>query len=293
MSGIASIQTVDLQGLRVKLYDLLGHAYSAVSPSPAALMLLQATKMVSSPTGLYRGRGRIRGVGFDKKRFSVQELRANDGDGDLHDEGGFDGLIVSVSHALPIYGRTVVLPDRGVLNPRHVDGMKRVGFPSRAFESKFEVYSDDQVEGRTLIPPDFVERLMEFEPVLSTGLPRVAFAGRQMHVVLPTGDLMRFSDDIRFHHHDAAAERITAEMVRVLDLVAQVDALHSVADRHCPVERERARADYYLSATQSIGPMIRAAMEAGIVANPREAKHLTRDAAMIDPMFHGLLMPRV
>ncbi|MEL6688614.1 MAG: DUF3137 domain-containing protein [Pseudomonadota bacterium] len=293
MAGIGTLETVDLQGLRVKLYDVMGHSYSAVSPSPASLMLLQATDMIYSPTGLFRGRGRIRGVGFDGKRFSVQELRANDGDGDLDDEDGFDGLIVSVSHALPIYGRAIVLPDRGLLNPRHVDGMKRVGFPARQFEKAYEVYADDQVEGRALIPPDFVERLMDFNPILSTGRARVAFAGRQMHVVLPTGDLMRFSEDVPVHNYETAAEIITAEMIRVFDLVARVDALHSSADRHCPIERERARADFYLSTTQSVGPMVQAAMKAGIVENPRQAKYLTRDAMVLDPAFQGLLMPRV
>ena len=29
--------------------------------------------------------------------------------------------------------------------------------PSRVFEAKFETYSDDQVEGRALVPPDFME----------------------------------------------------------------------------------------------------------------------------------------
>ncbi|MGB3457529.1 MAG: DUF3137 domain-containing protein [Litorimonas sp.] len=293
MATLDGLKTVDLQDLRVKLYDLMGHSYAAVSPSPGALMLLQAARMIQSPTGLFRGLGRIRGVGFDGKRFSVQELRANDGDGDLDDEGGFDGLIISVSHSLPIYGRTVVMPDRGVLNPRHVDGMKRVGFPSRVFEAEFEVYSDDQVEGRALIPPDFMERLLDFQPILSTGRAQVAFAGRQMHVVLPTGDLMRFSDDIRFHHHEAAADHIAGEMIRILDMVARVDGLHSSADRHCPVERERARIDFYLSATQSVGPMVKAAMKAGLVSNPREAKHLTREAGLIDPVFQGMLVPRI
>lgn len=292
MSRLKPNGTVDLQSLRVKLYDLLGFSYSAVSPSPGALILLRAAGVLHSPTGLYKGRGRVRGVGFDGKRFSVQELRANDGDGDEIQDAGFDGIIVSVSHALRIHGRTVVLPDRGVLNPRHIDGMKRVGFSSRRFEDLYEVYSDDQVEGRNLVPPDFVERLMAFHPILTTGRACVAFAGRQMHVVLPTGNLMRFSDDIPTYHHDAAADLITTEMVRILELVSQVDALHSAADRRCPVEREKARADFYLSGTQSIAPMIDAAMVAGVVEDSRKAKYLTRNAHLVDPALHGMMMPR-
>ena len=292
MPGIGTFETVDLQDLRMKLYDVLGYSYSAVSPSPASLLLLQATQMIQSPTGLFRGRGRLRGVGFDGKRFSVQELRAHEGDGRADDEPGFDGLLVSICHALPIYGRTIVVPDRGLMNPRHIDGMKRVGFPARRFEKVYEVYSDDQVEGRSLIPPDFIERLLDFKPILSTGLVRVAFSGRQMHVVLPTGDLMRFSDDIPVQDYEGAADIITDEMLRVFDLVARIDALHSSVDRHCPVEKDRARVDFYLSTAKSIKPMVKAAMKAGIVTNPRQAKHLTRDAMAVDPAFRGLLMPR-
>ncbi|MGB6230926.1 MAG: DUF3137 domain-containing protein [Litorimonas sp.] len=276
--------------MRSKLYDLLGYTYSAVSPSPGAMLLLRAAGMVTSPDGLFRCRGRVRGVGFDRKRFSVQEVRSRASDDAA---GGFDGLIVSVSHSLPIHGRTVVLPDRGVLNPRHVDGMKRVGFPSRVFEAAFEVYSDDQVEGRTLVPPDFMERLLAFDPILAFGKGSVAFAGRQMHVVLPTGDLLRFSNDLHFNTMEEAAQHIAAEMIQVFGMIAQVDALHSSADRHCPVERVRARDDYYASAAQSIEPAVMAALEAGLIQNDRRAKYLTSQAYLVDPAFRQLLLPRV
>lgn len=281
---------VDLQAMRVKLYDLLGYAYSAVSPSPGAMLLLQAAKMVRSPSGFYRCRGRVRGVGFDRKRFSVQEVRAHIEDGE---QTGFDGLVVSVSHKLPIYGRTVVLPDYGPLNPRHVDGMKRVGFASRVFEAAFEVYSDDQVEGRSLVPPDFMERLLAFDPILSMGHGSVAFAGRQMHVVLPTGNLLRFSSDLHFNTMEEAARHVASEMMQIFSMIAQVDALHTSADRHCPVEKAKARDDYYASAAQSIEPAVMMALEAGLLKNDRRAKYLTSDSHLIDPAFRRLLLPRV
>lgn len=282
--------TVDLQALRVQLYDLLGHSYAAVSPSPAALLLLQATGLVRSPSGYFRGLGRVRGVGFHGCRFCVQEISPHPQD---EDGSGFDGIILSISHRLRIYGRTIVIPDRGALNPRHIDGMKRVGFPSRAFEAQFEVYADDQVEGRALVPPDFMERLMAFDPILHQGRAKVAFSGRQMHVALPTGPLLRISDDPPFHKVEAAAAHIAGEMSQIFDLVAQIDALHQTADRHCPVERERARDDFYASAIQSVGPAINAALQAGLITDTPKAKHLTADAHLLDPAFQGLLLPRV
>lgn len=287
MSGFGPDGTVDLQDLRVKLYDLLGHRYSAVSPSPGALILLQAANMLQSPNGLFRCRGRVRGMSFNGKRFSVQEVCANIGDYDA--EAGFDGLIVSVSHALPIYGRTVVLPDRGDQNPRHIDGMKRVAFPTRTIDAELEIYADDQAEGRLLIQPGFIQQLSNLSPNLSAS---VAFAGRQMHVVLSGEQATRFSDDHTFYKHDVAADHIASELVRVFDLVARVDGLHASADRHCPTERNKARDDYYHTKSQSIVPMVKAAMKAGIVTDSRRAKYLTHEAAMIDPTLHGM-MPSV
>ncbi|MGJ8559300.1 MAG: DUF3137 domain-containing protein [Litorimonas sp.] len=289
MSGFGSNGTVDLQDLRVKLYDLLGHRYSAVSPSPGALMLLQTANMLQSPNGLFRCRGRIRGVSFNSKRFSVQEVCANIGDYDA--EAGFDGLILSLSHALPIYGRTVVLPDRGDQNPRHIDGMKRVTFPTRTFDAKLDVYADDQAEGRLLIRPSFIQRFVDLSAALSAGHASVAFVGRQMHVVLPTGGSTRFSGDLTFYKHDAAADHIAGEIGRIFDVISRVDALHASADRHYSAERGKARESYYRMKSQSVTPMIKAAMKAGIVTDSRRAKYLTHEAAMIDPALHGLMIP--
>lgn len=284
MSGFGSDGTVDLQDLRVKLYDLLGHRYSAVSPSPGALMLLQTANMLQSPNGLFRCRGRIRGVGFNSKRFSLQEVCANIANYDA--QAGFDGLIVSVSHALPIYGRTVVLPDRGDQNPRHIDGMKRVAFPTRKMDAGIAVYADDQAEGRLLIQPGFVQQLLDLSPDLSA---RVAFAGRQMHIVLSGKQATRFSDALTFYDYDAAAGHIASELSRVFDIIASVDRLQDCADRYCPTERTQAREAYYRSKSQSVVPMVKAAMKAGIVTDSRRAKYLTHEAAMIDPALHGMV----
>jgi len=51
----------------------------------------------------------------------------------------------------------------GVMNSKTVDGMKRVGLGESAFERRFEVYSDDQVESRALLTIDFMERLLAMD----------------------------------------------------------------------------------------------------------------------------------
>lgn len=283
-----------MQGLRHRLYDVLGLCYSAVSPAPACLPLLQLSGAVTSPNGLFRCRGRVRGKGFNGKRFSVQEISANidAADNSILDDG-FDGLLVSFSHDLRVLDRTIVLPDRGPLNPRHIDGMKRVGFGSREFERKFEVYADDQVEARALVPPDFMERLLAFSPILERGQARVAFTGRQMHVVLPTGPIVQISEERSFDHIETAAAHVAEEMGQVFDIVSQVDVLQAKGDRHCPEATHRAREDYYASALSAIEPAVMAALKNGIMTNDRRAKYMTDTAWMVDEGLRGLLMPRV
>lgn len=287
MSGFKTDGTVDLQDLRVKLYDLLGQRYSAVSPSPGAMMLLQTADMLSSPNGEFHCQGRIRGVGFNGKRFSVQEVCA---DRDDPATPGFDGLIISMSHALPIYGRTLVMPNRGEASPRHIDGMKRVAFPPPGGDTRIEAYADNQVEGRSLVSMNFTRALIELSAALKAEAASVAFAGRQMHVVLPTGERARFSKATSFYKHDVASVQIIDEITRVFDVIGRIDVLQACADRHYPDAQHKARADYYVARRQSIAPMVDAAMTAGIVTDSRRAKYLTHEAAMIDPALSGMVM---
>lgn len=291
MSVILPNGRVDMQRLRLHLYDLLGLTYSAVSPAPACLPLLQSAGMVSSPSGHFQCRGRVRGKGFAGKRFSVQEVRAVDSS--EPDERKFDGVIVSLAHPLSMRGRTIIVPDRGVLNPKHVDGMKRVGVPSRQFEAIYEIYGDDQTESRAIVPPDFLMRLLDFDSVLSGGHARLAFVGRSAHLVLPVGPDQHFSGDVPLYDVEKAAQRIAREMRTLFSHVARLDGLISSVDRHCPAQVEATRTDYYRSAANAIEPAVMAAVASGDIIQDRRAKYLTRDAFMIDPALHGLLMPRV
>ena len=104
---------------------------------------------------------------------------------------------------------------------------------------------------------------------------------------------MSISSDLHFDHLTSAARHIVSEMVEVFDLVTQVDALQSSADRHYPVDRARARDDYYISAISSVEPTVQSALKAGLIADDPETKYLTADASLVDPAFRGLLMPRV
>lgn len=103
---------------------------------------------------------------------------------------------------------------------------------------------------------------------------------------------MSISSDLHFDHLTSAARHIAREMVEVFDLVTQINALQFSVDRHCPVDRARARDDYYISAISSVEATVQSALKTALIADDPEAKYLTADASLVDPAFRGLLTPR-
>ncbi len=65
-------------------------------------------------------------------------------------------------------GRTVVLRDAGIVNRLNAPrGLARVRLVDPEFEKVFEVFSDDQVEARTLLDPVVMERLKRLEDIFA------------------------------------------------------------------------------------------------------------------------------
>ena len=80
--------------------------------------------------------------------FEILEIAARESGDAL--EKGFIGILISVAHFTGFLGRTVVVRDAGILNPKTLQDMSRLRLVDTGFERLFEVYADDQVEGRSL-----------------------------------------------------------------------------------------------------------------------------------------------
>jgi len=151
----------------------------------------------------------------------------------------FIGILMTVDFHRPFHGVTVLRQERGRSRPYGAAGeLETVSLEDPDFEKVFEVLSNDQVEARYLLTPDFMIRLLAFatshresQPLtlnlmeLSHRVTRMqcSFVGSRLHLAIPT-------ENDRFellHEKTDAANREVAERVfnEIRDLLAVVDAL--------------------------------------------------------------------
>ena len=74
----------------------------------------------------------------------------------------FQGLLFNIEYPERFLGKTLIARD-GWWSWGRTDGMDQVALVSKELEDAFTVYSTDQVEARTLLTPDRMERLIALE----------------------------------------------------------------------------------------------------------------------------------
>jgi len=310
--------SAQVQSLRKYIYDALGWSYSPNVGAPGILMALQAASMVHSSTGVFKFRGEVLGQGYKGQKFELVDVTAQNipspkGRGQdwqwagqqseeaeynaLFDatntdtRGGYEGIVLSMPHFDKFLGHTIVRRDLGPHNPAQVNGLKRVGFASLEFERKFEVYSDDQVEARFLLSPDFVERLTDFADDYMGRNVQCVFAGNRFHVALEIDDRFDFSRDFKAFNYQEAATSIINEVGAVFYLLEKVHGLQARIGREGAEGADKARGKFYRGLLQNLIPAIKTAEAAFQKPDPwaEENRHAL-------PLFceglHGLLRPR-
>jgi len=306
--------TAQVHNLRAYIYEALGWSYRPNVGAPSILMALQAASMVHSFTGMFNFRGEVLGQGYQGQKFELVDVTAkklprqsrNDQYGYVDQEaeyiasfdatnkdtrGGYEGIVLSMPHIDNFLGHTIIRRDLGKRNPNQVNGLKRVGFASLEFEGKFEVYSNDQVEARFLISPDFVARLTDFaEDYLGRNVQCV-FAGNRFHVALEIDDRFDFSRDFKAFDYQEAATMIINEVGAVFYLLEKVHGLQARIGREGAKGADEARGKFYRGLLQSLIPAIKKAEDA--FEKPDRWKVEQRYAL---PFFceglQGLLRPR-
>jgi len=310
--------SAQVQSLRAYIYEALGWSYRPNVGAPGILMALQAASMVHSLTGAFKFRGEVLGQGYKGQTFELVDVtaqnvprvngRSNDWQwGGVQNEeaeynalfdatntdtrGGYEGIVLSMPHHDKFLGHTIIRRDLGNRNPAKVNGLKRVGFASLEFESKFAVYSNDQVESRFLLSPDFVARLTDFaEDYLGRNVQCV-FAGNRFHVALEIDDRFDFSRDFKAYNYKEAATIIINEVGAIFYLLEKVHGLQARIGRDGAEGADKARGKYYRELLQSLIPAINGAEEA--FEKPEKWQEGQRHAL---PYFceglQGLLRPR-
>lgn len=163
--------------------------------------------------------GENHGVGFSfcRAALSKSDMLKND---PYPWKSTFTGQIVVINFKNQFRGRTVVYPDKGLLNRKKRGSMKRVRLVDPIFEKKYEVYGTDQVEARYLLSPDFMQRLVDLEHAFKSKSVRFGFIDNQLLIAIETrmklgvGSMFRPLDD-------------TKRMQRILDVMG---AIYGVID---------------------------------------------------------------
>jgi len=100
----------------------------------------------------------------------------------------FRGQLLVLEFDQKFSGRTVVLRDKGWLQGKKKQDMKRVGLVDPVFEKIFEAYGTDQVEARYLLTPTFMQRLVDLENSVDGKKIRFGFTGGYLLIAVETGN---------------------------------------------------------------------------------------------------------
>ena len=100
----------------------------------------------------------------------------------------FQGLLVHVQYPDKFLGRTLIARDGWWKRGKQVSGLTKVDLVSKELEDAFTVYSNDQVEARSLLTPDRMERLIALERHFKGGKLRGVFDAGHLTIALEAKD---------------------------------------------------------------------------------------------------------
>ena len=310
-----------VQSLRQFIHDALGWTYQACVGAPGIVMPLGATGIITSLSGGFDFRGRVDGHAFDNQKFELVDVTARKVkspniaqlrqmeqmsnimgealdaedmaaiDATFSERRGFQGVVMSLPHHSPFIGSTIIRRDMGKLNPSIVQDLKPVGFASSVFEKTFEVFSDDQVEARFLITPDFMERLIAFSDDYLGRNVQCAFLGNKFHITVDIDDRFDFSQDLMAASYQDASMAIINEIGGIFYLLEKLQTLQARVGAEGSAAVDKQRGEYYRGLMDNLIPAVKAASDEFETVDPA-----LKDMHQVLPFFceslHGLLRPR-
>lgn len=131
--------------------------------------------------------GAWRGVDFD---FYELRLRRRQGDEDNDYVDVFQGVVFKLHFPERLFGRTVIAPRShegplGFLTTSRAEReLQEVGLVARAFEDRFRVYTDDQMEARYILDPAHMERLVALEESVDGSGLRAVIDGQDVYAAI-------------------------------------------------------------------------------------------------------------
>jgi len=261
--------------LRSHAYSVMGWEYQSPAMLPAPFAALRAYGLLYSDSGQFKSYGSIHGIGYDQQVFTLTDVTAQASQDGAY--RGFGGIILSLDNSkntkISFDGRVIICRDRGFLNPKSLQDMKRVGFVDRDFESRFEVYSHDQVESRALITPDLMERLMQFDDDYLGRNIQCAFIGGQLHICLEIDDRFDFNRMHIADSYEGIRAIVLHELAAVFTVLELGQRLQNTIGVQTADTMDKARGLYYAEQMERV--------KAALETQPETWKA----SAKIDPAF--------
>lgn len=301
-----------VEALRRYIHDALGWAYHGRHQRPPILNAMIDDGIIYSKTGVFTFEGSVSGHAYKKQRFELNDVTAvpvpqtkpdkfkhdpydadfwglsSFGKGETRISDGFQGVILTLDHHKKFSGKTIIRRDRAALNPLRINGLKRVGFASLEFERLFEVYSNDQVEARALLTPDFMARLIDFDEDYLGRHIQCVFEADHFHVSLDIDDRFEFSGDFNSRAYTEASKRILGEIGAIFYLLEKVQALQACIGRDGPEGADEKRGRYYRALMETL----RSSISAGEAAFPSMKGRSLNGFETPGSWQHLLLQPR-
>ncbi|WP_298913898.1 DUF3137 domain-containing protein [uncultured Algimonas sp.] len=114
------------------------------------------------------------------------ERRTRDSKGKTRWSTIFRGQLMQIQFPTRTYGRTIVLREKGLFQRKKRGDMKRIGLADPVFEKIFEAYGTDQVEGRVILDPAFMQRMVDLEAAVSGKNIRYGFDADTLFIAVET-----------------------------------------------------------------------------------------------------------
>lgn len=162
--------------------------------------------------------GEAHGAGFRSVEAHL-EKRSRDSKGNTKWRTVFRGQIMTLDFPTKTFGRTIVLRDKGWFNPKKQSDMKRIGLVDPVFEKIFEAYGTDQVEGRVILDPAFMQQMVDLEKAVSGKNIRFGFDRDTLFIAVETKDQFEAGSMFKSLTSPDRTQKILDEVGAVFDIV--------------------------------------------------------------------------
>jgi len=136
----------------------------------------------------------------------------------------FRGSLIALDFHRDFLGTTIVLRDVGFFNAKKKSGMKRIGLGEPRFEKIFEAYGTDQVEGRYLLTPVFMEKLVALEHSVDGKKIRFAFSEGKLLIAVEHGNRFEINSLRQSMTDPARVQTVINEVEAILSIITAVAA---------------------------------------------------------------------